>query len=52
MESEEKTHSCDPEDKSSNGGRQEFDLLSPVEFSMDPIKEEGPSSVWRVRLPS
>jgi len=42
----------DPEDKSCNAGRQEYEMQSHTEFSTEPTKEEWPSSVQRVRLPS
>jgi len=50
--SREKTHRYDPEDKSCNAGRPEYNMLSHVEFSTEPTKEDWPSSVQRVRLPS
>jgi len=48
----EEAHRYDPEDKSCNAGRPEYDMQSRVEFSTEPTKEEWPSSVQRVRLPS
>jgi len=48
----ERSHSYDPEDKSGNAGRREYDMLSHVEFWMEPTKDEWPSSVQQVRLPS
>ena len=45
-------HMYDPEDKSCNAGRQEYDMLSRVEFSTEPTSEEWPCSVQQVRLPS
>jgi len=42
----------DPEDKSCNAGRPEYDMPSHVEFSTQPTSEEWPSSIQRVRLPS
>jgi len=45
-------HRYDPEDKSCNAGRPEYDMQSGVEFSTEPTNAEWPSSVQRVRLPS
>jgi len=45
-------HRYDPEDKSCNAGRPEYDMQSGVEFSTEPTHEECPSSVQLVRLPS
>ena len=42
----------DPEDKSCNAGRQEYEMQSHTEVSTEPTKEEWPSSVQQVRLPS
>jgi len=41
----EKAHRYDPEDKSCNAGRPEYNIRSLVEFSMEPTKEDWPSSV-------
>jgi len=48
----EEAHRYDPEDKSYNAGRPEYDMQSGVEFSTEPTHEEWPSSVQRVRLTS
>jgi len=48
----EKTYRCDPEDKSYNAGRPEYNMQLRVELSTEPTKEDWPSSVQRVRLPS
>jgi len=42
----------DPEDKSCNAGRPEYEMPLHTEFSTEPTKEEWASSVQRVRLPS
>ena len=47
----EKTHWYDPEDKSCNAGRPEYDMRSHVEFLTEPTNEDWPSSVQRVILP-
>jgi len=52
LSSREKTHWYDPEDKSCNAGRPEYDMRLDVKFSTEPNKEDGPSSVQRVRPPS
>jgi len=46
----EKAYRYDPEDKSYNAGRPEYTMHLLVEFSMEPTKEDWPSSVRRVRL--
>jgi len=48
----EKAYRYDPEDKSYNAGRPEYNMQLQVEFSTEPSKEDWPSSVQRVRLPS
>jgi len=48
----EKAYRYDPEDKSCNAGRPEYDMQSHVEFSTELTNEEWPSSVQRVRLSS
>jgi len=48
----ENAYRYDPEHKSCNAGRPEYDLQLHVEFSTEPTKEERLSSVRRVRLPS
>jgi len=40
----DKTHMYDPEHKSCNAGRQEYNMRSQVEFSTEPTKEEWLSS--------
>jgi len=47
----EEAHRYDPEDKSCNAERPEYDMQTGVEFSTEPTNEEWPSSVQRVRLP-
>jgi len=47
----EEAHRYDPEDKSCNAGRPEYDMRLHVKFSTEPTKEDRPSSVQRVRLP-
>jgi len=47
-----KANRYDPEDKSCNAGRTEYDMRSHAKFSTEPTKEDWPSSVQRVRLPS
>ena len=42
-------HRYDPEDKTCNAGRPEYNMLSRVEFSTEPTNEEWPSSVPRVK---
>jgi len=46
------TQGYDPEDKSGNARRPEYDIRVHVEFSTEPTKEDWPSSVLGVRLPS
>jgi len=46
----EKAYRYDPEDKSCNAARPEYNMLLQVEFSTGPTKEDWPSSVQRVRL--
>jgi len=41
----EKTHRCNPQDKSCNARRPEYDIQSHAKFSMEPTKEEWPSAV-------
>jgi len=48
----ENTYWYDPEDKSCNAGRPENEMQLHTEFSTEPTKEDWPSSVQRVRLPS
>jgi len=48
----EKAYRYDPEDKSCNAGRPEYNMQLRVEFSTEPSNKEWPSSVQRVRLPS
>jgi len=48
----EEAQRYDPENRSCNAGRPEYDMQSHVEFSTEPANEEWPSSVQRVRLPS
>jgi len=48
----EKAYRYDPQDKSYNAGRPEYNMQLQVEFSTEPTKEDWPSSVQRVRLPS
>jgi len=48
----EKTDRYDDEDKSCNPGRQEYHIRFHVEFLTEPAKEEWPSSVARVRVPT
>ena len=45
-----KTHTYNPEDRSSNAERQESDMRLHVEFSTEPTKGDWPSSVQGVRL--
>jgi len=47
-----KAYSYDPEDKSCNDRRPEYDMQSRVEFSTEATNEEWPSAVQPVRLPS
>jgi len=47
----EEAHRYDPQDKSCNTGRPEYDMQSHGEFSMEPTNKELPFSVQRVRLP-
>jgi len=46
----EKAHRDDPEDKSCNAGRLEYDMRLHAKFLTKPTKDEWPSSVRRVRL--
>jgi len=48
----ENAYRYDPEDKSCNAGRPEYNMQLQVEFSTEPTKEDWPFSVQRVRLPS
>jgi len=48
----ENAYRYDPEYKSCNAGRPEYDMQLQVEFSTEATKEDWPSSVQRVRLPS
>jgi len=48
----ENTYWYDPEDKSCNAGRPEYEMQLHTEFSTERTKEDWPSSVQRVRLPS
>jgi len=48
----EKTHRYDPKEESCNARRLEYDMRLHDEFSTEPTKEDWPSSVQRVRLPS
>jgi len=48
----EKAYRYDPEDKSCNAGGPEYNMQLLVEFSTEPAKEDWPSSVRRIRLPS
>jgi len=48
----EEAHRYDPEDKTCNAGRPEYDMQSQVEFSTEPTNEQWPSPVQRVRLPA
>jgi len=48
----EKTNRQDPEDKSCNAGISEYDLWLQAKFLTERTKEDWPSSVQRVRLPS
>jgi len=48
----EKAHRYDPEDKSCNTGSSEYNMRVPVEFSTESTKQDWPSSVQHVRLPS
>jgi len=41
----EKTYWYDPEDKSYNAGRPEYDMRLHVELSTEPTKDDWPSSV-------
>jgi len=47
----EKAYRYDPEDKSCNAGRPEYDMKLHDEFLTEPTKEDWPSSVQRGRLP-
>ena len=48
----EKAYRYDPEDKSCNARRQEYNRQLQVAFATEPTKEDWLSSVPRVRLPS
>jgi len=48
----EKAHRYDPDDKLRNAGRPEYNICLPAEFLTEPTKDDWPSSVQRVRLPS
>jgi len=48
----ENAYRYDPEGKSCNAGRAEYDMQLRVEFPTDGTNDEWPSSVQRVRLPS
>jgi len=48
----QEAHRYDPEDKSCNAGRPEYDMQLRVQFSTEPTNEEWLSSVQRVRQPS
>jgi len=48
----EEAHRYDPQNKSFNAGRPEYNMQSRVEFSTEPTNEEWPSSVQQVGLPS
>jgi len=48
----ETTYRYDPEDKSCNAGRPEYHMQLDAEFATEPTKEDWPSSVQPVRLPS
>jgi len=48
----EKAHMYHPEDKSCKAGRPEYDIRVHVKFSMEPTKQDWPSSVQRVKLHS
>jgi len=48
----EKTYRYDPEDKSCNTGRPEFNMQLQVLFWTEPTKKDWPSSVRQVRLSS
>jgi len=48
----EQAYRYDPEDKSYNAGRPEYNMQLQVEFSTETTKQDWPSSVQRVRLPS
>jgi len=48
----EKAYRYDPEDTWYNARRPEYNMQLQVEFSTEPTKEDWPSSVQRVRLPS
>jgi len=47
----ENAYRYDPEDKSCNAGRPEYDMQLQVEFSTKQTMEDWPSAVQRVRLP-
>ena len=48
----EKTDRYNPENRSCNAGRREYNMQLQVEFLTEPTKEDWQSSVRRVRLPS
>jgi len=48
----ENAYRNDPEGKSCNTRRPEYDMQLHAEFSTEPTQEDWPSSVQRVRLPS
>ena len=48
----ENTHRYNPANKSCNAESPDYDMQVHVEFSMEPTKEDWPSSATRVRLPS
>jgi len=47
----EKTYRYDPEDKSCNAGRPEYNKQFHVKSSTEPTKDVWPSSVQQVRIP-
>jgi len=48
----ENPYRYDPEEKSCNAGRPKYNMQLQVEFSTEATREDWPSSVHRVRLPS
>jgi len=48
----EKTYRYNPEDKSCNSGRAEYDIRMDAEFATAPTKQDWPSSFSLVSLPS
>jgi len=50
MEPREKASRYDPEDKSYNAGRPEYNMQLQVEFTTEPTKKDWASSVRRVKL--